>query len=406
MTNKPVKKRRRKLNGRFWAVIGVVALALIALIIWLLVSGEEAIIDDTRETGNISLTADYEAIIIRDETAVTADSFNRAEYLVPEGQYVEPDTHIMNVYKRGFSDELLHSLYQTELEIYAAQLEQLGETRDPTLKGYNESVEIIEANIAEAVMKEKTEDLLKLRLELKNVLAERSSYLKSVLQQTETLKNLYRKEEEQNSLIATWRSELFTEKAGAVSFYFDDYENALNEEKLSLLTSDLVSAASKGRTAASWTTQNENLAYRLVSPDHWYIVFLTDASKPLRTVAGETYNVKIEGYGEYEATASEPMLSGKKAINILKVSENIGDLINVRRVHISVLYDAGGFKIRLDGIINEEGRQYIDIMLSKEKLRVEIDVFAVDKKYAVIDVKDGEETEILTGVRYWIPKGK
>ena len=406
MTNKAGRKKRRKLNGRFWAVIGVIALALAAFIIWLLVSGEEAIIDDTRESGNISLTLDYDAIIIRDETAVTAESFNRAEYMVSEGARVEADTHIMNVYKRGFSDELLHSLYQTELEIYAAQLEQLGETRDPTLKGYNEAVEIIEDNIAKAVMAEKTEELLQLRMELKNVLTERSEYLKSVLQQTETLKNLYKKETDQNALISTWKQELFSEKAGAVSFYFDDYENALNEEKLSLLTADLVSAAAKGRAAASWTTQNENLAYRVVSPDHWYIVFLTNASEPLRTVAGETYNVKIEGYGEYEAEAAEPVLSGEKVINILKVSDDIGDLINVRRVHISVLYDAGGFKIKLDGIIIKEGKCYIDIMLSKEKRRVEINVYAVDKKYAVIDVKDGEEVKILTGVRYWIPKGK
>ena len=47
------------------------------------------------------------------------------------------------------------------------------------------------------------------------------------------------------------RDRLYSQESGFVSFYFDDYENALNADKLSILTSDLVSSVIKGKGGAA-----------------------------------------------------------------------------------------------------------------------------------------------------------
>lgn len=397
-----IAKRRRRGNTKFLIAIVAMAVVIVILLLALFLRGSEAITD----SGYLSIDYNYDAVIVRSEKAVTTDSFDRADYFVREGKYADAGTHVMDVYKRGYNDELMLSLQQTEQEIYAAQLEQLGETRDSVLNGYNQAVDALESQIAEAVMNGNTDEVAQLEIELKLALTERGEYLRNTLQETETLRALYKTKQEKEALISTWRSSIVNEIAGTISFYFDDYENALNEDKLSIMTSDLITSVIKGKGAVEWTTEAENLAYRVVDTSHWYCVFLTPAHQALRTVQGMSYSIDVAGYGQFAATALEPMISGMSAINILRINQEMGELINVRTVKVKVKYDASGIEVKLDGIIIEDGQRYIELMYSEGKKKAEIDVLSVDGDSAIIRVKNPDEQAIVAGVRYWIPKKK
>lgn len=397
-----IKTKRRYAQRRI--VAALIAIFLIGFIIFAVVKtqGYTAI----ASSDFMALEQEYNAIIVRDEVAVTAPRFERADYMVREGEYIEAGTHVMDVYKSGFSDELLIALQQTTNEIYSAQLELLGETKDTTLTGYNEAVAALEKRIAYAAMEidgENAESVIDLELQLREVLNERTEYLKENLQQTETLRKLYAKEAEQIEVIEKWRSSLIAETSGTISFYFDDYENALNEDKLSIITSDIVRSAINKRTAVSWTTKSETLAYKLVDTSEWYCVYLTRADEALRSAGEHRYNVEIKGYGEYQAVALDSVVSGDYAVNILKITADMGELINIRNVKLRVEYAGSGTKIETRGIINKNDGQFIIIDNESADDLVEIKVLAADKKYAIIEASE-DSSNITSEVKYWVPK--
>ena len=250
-----------------------IGLAIIAiLLISVIIVGIIRLSGFTAEMAHDEMTVSekYSAVIIRDEKVYTAASYTRADYLVPEGSLVEPGTPVMNVYKRGYSDGMGITLQQLSEEVYAAQLEQLGDVKDSTLSGYNEAVYAIEARIAEASLSGSEESIIALEQLLSEKMDERSEYLKSILQPTEKLKNLYDREEQAKANLNNWLEEVDTEDSGIISFYFDGYENALNKDKLSIISAPVVSGALKKKNAVSWTVESETLTYRLIDPNEWY----------------------------------------------------------------------------------------------------------------------------------------
>lgn len=393
------KKRSKKSNPLLWVIAALLAAILIGVIVLLILGGAEGI----AETGSVTVDLDFDAVIVRKETVITSEAFDLADYFADEGEWVEADTKIMQIYRRGYSDEQAAALMSKYSEIYSEQLALLGETRDKTIRGYNELISMLEGNIAEELMAGDSAKVREHEKELLNALAERMEYLRSNLQETETLRALYAQADALTEVIETQRHVLYSQESGFVSFYFDDYENALNADKLSILTSDLISSVIKGKGGAAWTTSSDTSAYRIVGGDEWYCVFLTNANEALRCVNGRSYSIAVAGYGTYTATALEPIVNGEKVVNTLKISGSPAELLNTRRISLTVRFDASDICIDEKAIQFENGVPYIELLLSDGKYCIFVNVLSADGKHAVINVRDDQDMPIAVGVRYWIP---
>ena len=223
------------------------------------------------------------------------------------------------------------------------------------------------------------------------------------MQETETLRALYSQADALAEVVETQRHVLYSQESGFVSFYFDDYENALNAYKLSILTSDIVSDVIKGKGGAAWTTALDTSAYRLVGGDEWYCVFLTGADEALRCVGGRSYSIAAKGHGTYTAVALEPIVSGKKVVNILKVEGAPTEFLNTRCIELTVRFDASDICVSKQAIQFENGVPYIELLLSDGKYCIFVNVLSADDKRAVINVREDQDMPIAVGVRYWIP---
>lgn len=393
------KKGSKKSNPLLWVIAALLAAILIGVIVLLILGGAEGI----AETGSVTVDLDFDAVIVRKETVITSEAFDLADYFADEGEWVEADTKIMQIYRRGYSDEQAAALMSKYSEVYSEQLALLGETRDKTIRGYNELISMLEGNIAEELMAGDSAKVREHEKELLNALAERMEYLRSNLQETETLRALYAQADALAEVIETQRHVLYSQESGFVSFYFDDYENALNADKLSILTSDLISSVIKGKGGAAWTTSSDTSAYRIVGGDEWYCVFLTNANEALRCVNGRSYSIAVAGYGTYTATALEPIVSGEKVVNTLKIAGSPAELLNTRRISLTVRFDASDICINEKAIQFENGVPYIELLLSDGKYCIFVNVLSADGKHAVINVRDDQDMPIAVGVRYWIP---
>lgn len=400
-TNNVIKLKRKRIKkiNPLWIIAGLLAAILIAVLVILVRGGAEGI----AETGSVTVDVDYNAVIVRQEKVITSEAFDLADYFAEEGAWVEPDTKIMQIYRRGYSEEQAAALMRKHAEIYDEQLALLGETRDKTIRGYNESIALLEENIAEELMAGNSAEVRRQEAELLDALASRTDYLRENLQETETLRALYSQADALAEVVETQRHVLYSQESGFVSFYFDDYENALNADKLSILTSDLVSSVIKGKGGAAWTTASDTSAYRLVGGDEWYCVFLTGADEALRCVGGRSYSIAAKGHGTYTAVALEPIVSGKKVVNILKVEGAPTEFLNTRRIELTVRFDASDICVSKQAIQFENGVPYIELLLSDGKYCIFVNVLSADDKRAVINVREDQDMPIAVGVRYWIP---
>ena len=146
-TNNVIKLKRKRIKkiNPLWIIAGLLAAILIAVLVILVRGGAEGIAD----TGSVTVDVDYNAVIVRKEKVITSEAFDLADYFAEEGAWVEPDTKIMQIYRRGYSEEQAAALMRKHAEIYDEQLALLGETRDKTIRGYNELIALLEENIAE-----------------------------------------------------------------------------------------------------------------------------------------------------------------------------------------------------------------------------------------------------------------
>ncbi|HRX58127.1 MAG TPA: HlyD family efflux transporter periplasmic adaptor subunit [Eubacteriales bacterium] len=395
-------KSRVRVRGRFFVVIlgfiGVVALVVLIATI-------------TKNNGEIefgTLGADMEvsAAIIRDETTIMTDQYEKITYDVTEGETVSNDQVIAQVYKRGYQDETMVTLLNLQKQIYTYQLQLLGGAEPAELTELNANLAAVEAQIRSVSRGESELDMLDLEQTLKDLQDQRVELMKSIVTPDTTLTQLYTNLESQQSTVSSWKKDIKnTSGTGIVSFYFDGYEQVLSVNKLSTINSALVKSVVKGGNTANQSSSTSEIPlYRIINNTHWYIAFVTDADDPMRLAAGEEYSVVFTDYSEqqYTATAREGTVSENAVVNILEFNSDIGKLIGVRTVTASISKSAQGLVVPLKAVEIIDGVPGVNISYGDTVLRVEVDILAQNGKKAVIRAKNSSDT-LTAGQKYILP---
>ena len=241
-------KSKVRLRGRFFLMILSVA-GIIAL--------TAVVVNLTKKTGEIqfgSLGANMEAsaAVIRDETVVMSEPYEKITFDVVEGDTVNNDQVIAQLYKRGYQDETMVTLLNLQRQIYDYQMQLLGGQETPELSELNNSLKTVELQIRSVARGESTLDMLDLEQTLKDLISQRETLLKTVVTPDPALTQLYADLASQQNVIAGWKRDIKnTSGTGVVSFYFDGYEQVLNINKLSTINSALVKTVVKGGNTAN-----------------------------------------------------------------------------------------------------------------------------------------------------------
>ena len=391
------KKKRRRFKKSVLAVVAVFLIAAMLLLLALMHFGGS---EGKVRTARIETESSVSAVVIRAETVISGGEYDIAERYLSEGQRVRAGERVMDVYKLGFSREIPLSLWRTRQDIYKAQLEVLGEARDVELRNYDNNVEKTIREISDAVLTGVDGDVLELKNELTALLTDRAEYLRSSVQETETLRALYRQQEEREQSIADSRVSLIAEREGLVSYYFDDYSVALNADKLSNASAELIdSIVKKNGKSLKWMGSSKTGAYRLVDENEWYIAFTTPASQGMRVVEGEAYPISIAGYGEFSGIGEASFISGQRVVNLIRVDAPLGGLIDVRTVRANITFAFEGLRVEKRAV-----QLYIEIMIDGKRTGVYVNVHSEDGSGAVVSAKNTANAPLGEGVKYWIPK--
>lgn len=391
---------RVKVRARFFVLLTVfVAIVLLLVVIFVSNSNQGDL-----GTGTIDMNLRFSAVVVRDEVLITTERYDRVIYKVQEGSFVENGTPVAQVFQWGYNDDIMQALLNVQKQILTEQLTQISGIENAQLDGYNAQIQEKEAKLRALALSGTGEDLLSLELQLKDLSAQRREYLRTSVQQTESLTELYQQETELTNQLNQYRSDVVATDSGRISFYFDGYEQALDATKLDLLSSELVNMALKG-TGAGNSTITENLLYRLADNQHAYIAFLTKASSPMRVVAGETYTVTFdaEPATTFTGTALAPIVEQNNVVNILEFHQDIGFMLNARVVAFSLNKSATGIIVPLKAIAMQDQKPGLNIISGEGKPQwVEVSVLCADEEQAIVKAASLNDT-IVAGLRFKKP---
>ena len=400
------KRRRFRLNPRFFIIIGVlfvVAAAAVYLLRHRTKSGSLSF-------DSISMERKVAGAIIREETAVSTDRYEKINFHVIEGDTVANNALIATVYRMGYQDESMITILNLEKEIYQYQAQQVG-SADATLNDINSRITAVEELIRDVARQDSNQDDLVLEQQLRSLQQERSNYLYATVPVDTYLQGLITQLNDQKATISNWTRDIInTAGSGIISFYFDGYEDVLSSSKLSTVNVALIRRVVRGlNTSMASTSSSKAMLYRLVSPNHFYLAFATDIDDPFRVTEGESYYVTFDDYSDtvYQVTARAPIVfaieptdeeeetstSGQGVVNILEFYTDIGSFSGIRTVNATISKAAQGLKLDKELITIENGIPYVYIKNGDALMRVEVNVLSEDEKYCVIRESGG--TSIL-----------
>lgn len=377
-------RQRVRFRGRFFLlVLGMIGFLALAIVLVVRRGGyAEA------RYGDVTGTIQTSGAIVRDESTVYTEAYEKIIFSVVEGQTVQTGAQIAQVFKRGYQDESMVTLLRLQREIYEYQKSVIGADAAAGLTEIENSIAAVEAQIRECARGDGAYDMLALEQSLKNLQAERATYLQANVQADGTLTSLYNSLTEQETALTNWTRDIVNSAGpGVISFYFDGYERVLNAAQLDTINASLLkSVLSGGNTASAAASTTETPLYRLVQNTRWYLAFLTDGDDPMRTVAGEQYYVVFDDYSTltYQATALEPIVTTSSVVNILEFNVDIGNFLDVRSVKATVTRSAQGVMVPVDAIWFEEGVPMLEVESGDTSYRIAVNVLAADEDNAVV----------------------
>lgn len=345
--------RRFRVKGRFFAFLSV-----LFLIVFLIVRPYLSFGDNTEVImmASAAYTQTMDAVIIRDEQVVTAESVARIEYIAPENTLVNPNDVIAYLYSTGYSQSELTKLETVRENIQAYHKTMLENIIDADLQRLDQNVSQRALEFKSLVTHATMGNLITVTRQLESAMVARQEYMRSNMRNDLKLNNLYAQENTRLSSISSWRVESTAKAQGVVSFYTDGYESYLNASTLTSLTPQQIKKVLSGESLGDQSTRTKDV-YRLVNQNAWYVAILTDGTK-WNPVVDQEYSMQFEGFEDlaFSAKVTSVTQADGSVLAVFEIDAPVGALVYQRQAKASVSITFTGLSISADAIANQNGQ--------------------------------------------------
>ena len=372
-------KRRRRANTKFYLFIG--AIAVVAVVVLFFVFNIQTA---EVEQGTIPFEAEAAAVVVRDEQVVFAQNYGKANYIVSEGERVEAEAPVMEVYKWGYNEKVMNDLidYQTKIEQYQ---ENVFQSED--LANLQNEITAKAAELRGIINGTAEGDVVRAERELKSLMASKQNYLKENVNPDQQLQDFYTQEEEIQGRVNNWRQQLTAPTAGVVSYYFDGAEDVLNAANIENIKSSDILDILNGTTGSQETQgeETEQPAYRLVNSYKWYLVIRSEEEIPEFTNDRE-FSIAFNDYVErqYQGVVSGTVKEENDYLYVIEISDDIGELLNVRRADTRVFTQFTGLKVPEKALKEKDGVTGVNVVVGREKTFVPVTVDIIKDGNAIV----------------------
>ena len=389
----------RRVRFRFFIFLAMIIVFLIYLIKLML----SPPLYDIVKHGEITSWEQCEGLVIRQEKAYTAPEFGEVEFFVTKGQLVNKDELLAVVYKDGYDDKLMDSLYNTKQKIWDYQNKNLvQEIMDSDFDKIEEDIDSIVYTMQYSIQKDEFHHMEKYENQLRGLLDRKKEILDKKESASKYLEQLYRQEEDIENKLKEWKVEITAPESGIISFELDGLENIITPKDIDYFTAEqyLTFIDYEPLELDKENTHVDVPLYKIVVPDKWYIVSLIP-HKNIFYEQGDTLSLKIPGLSEeiISATVYKVDFLKDSTLVILEMIENIESVIEARNIHIEIGISAEGLMVPTEAITNKDNRTGVRVERNGDINFVEVKVKAVDDEWAIIEkINDYDALELNDSV--------
>ena len=389
----------RRVRFRFFIFLAMIIVFLIYLIKLML----SPPLYDTIKYGEVTTWDQCEGLVIRQEKAYTAPEFGKVEFFVSKGQLVNKDELLAVVYKDGYDDKLMDSLYNTKQKIWDYQNKNLvQEIMDSDFDKIEEDIDSIVYTMQYSIQKDEFHHMEKYENQLRGLLDRKKEILDKKESASKYLEQLYRQEEDIENKLKEWKVEITAPESGIISFELDGLENIITPKDIDYFTAEqyLTFIDYEPLELDKENTHVDVPLYKIVVPDKWYIVSLIP-HKNIFYEQGDTLSLKIPGLSEeiISATVYKVDFLKDSTLVILEMIENIESVIEARNIHIEIGISAEGLMVPTEAITNKDNRTGVRVERNGDINFVEVKVKAVDDEWAIIEkINDYDALELNDSV--------
>lgn len=385
-----VTRRRPKL--KFFVILAIIIAAAVVSTILIIDSKQLVAV----EWASTEFEAKFDVLLVRDEVVYEASNYGKTQFIAVEGERVEVGAPIVEVYEWGYNDSTYSDLLDLQKTILNYEENVIKEgIIDEQLKDINKRIDEKAQEISSAVVSDNSTDLLPLERQMRELLNERSVYLRNVMPDNQ-LSEYLRQEQGLLELIAGWRKAINANEAGRVSFYFDGNEALMSMENIGSFTREALAEVIEGKTIErSGDDEAVKPLYRVVDENEWYVVLLSDEDVP-ELYPGNGFSIYFENYLDtqhtgvvYDKTALE---NNDGFVYTILIRDEIGPLLGERRVAAKLYNVQEGLRIPAYCVKSTDKVKYV---VTADGQKVPVYIIAEDSDYVFVQTyKDQPTLEI------------
>ena len=391
--NKERKKttKKTKMNQKKKIILNVIIVAVLIYVvyaIYLLIKEPTNIF--TIEEGTLYQEETDIGYVIRKETVVRGNNYkNGMEQIKAEGERAAKDENIFRYYstneeslkqKIAELDEQIQTAMTEDTSIFSADIKSLEDQIDEKLKEINEITDV--TTLTE--YKKEIDNLITKKAKIAGDLSPQGSYLNQLIEE--------RKQYE--SQLNSGAEYVKAPMSGIVSYKVDGLEETLTPDNFGSINKEFLENLNL-KTGGIVATSEE--AGKVIDNFACYIATISSSEEAKQAEVGDDVKVRLSNNAEISAEITSISQENEdEVLLILKVNEQIEELINYRKISFDLIWwDETGLKIPNEAIVELDGLNYVVRNRAGYLNKILVNVTKQGEDYSIVQPYTTEELKEL-----------
>ena len=391
--NKERKKTTKKttMNQKKKIILNVIIVAVLIYVvyaIYLLIKEPTNIF--TIEEGTLYQEETDIGYVIRKETVVRGNNYkNGMEQIKAEGERAAKDENIFRYYstneeslkqKIAELDEQIQTAMIEDTSIFSADIKSLEDQIDEKLKEINEITDV--TTLTE--YKKEIDNLITKKAKIAGDLSPQGSYLNQLIEE--------RKQYE--SQLNSGAEYVKAPMSGIVSYKVDGLEETLTPDNFGSINKEFLENLNL-KTGEIVATSEE--AGKVIDNFACYIATISSSEEAKQAEVGDDVKVRLSNNAEISAEITSISQENEdEVLLILKVNEQIEELINYRKISFDLIWwDETGLKIPNEAIVELDGLNYVVRNRAGYLNKILVNVIEQGEDYSIVQPYTTEELKEL-----------
>ena len=391
--NKEREKTTKKttVNQKKKIILNVIIVAVLIYVIYaiyLLIKEPTNIF--TIEEGTLYQEETDIGYVIRKETVVRGNNYkNGMEQIKAEGERAAKDENIFRYYstneenlkqKIADLDEQIQTAMTEDTSIFSADMKSLEDQIDEKLKEINKITDV--TTLTE--YKKEIDNLITRKAKIAGDLSPKGSYLNQLIEE--------RKQYE--SQLNSGAEYVKAPMSGIVSYKVDGLEETLTPDNFGSINKEFLEKLNL-KTGEIVATSEE--AGKVIDNFACYIATISSSEEAKQAEVGDDVKIRLSNNAEISAEiTSISQENENEVLLILKVNEQIEELINYRKISFDLIWwDETGLKIPNEAIVEIDGLNYVVRNRAGYLNKILVNVTKQGEEYSIVQPYTTEELKEL-----------